>query len=84
MPTVLTIFGWRLFFYSNEGNEPPHIHCRNAGVECKFWLDEETFDISEAYSFGLTPRDKRQIRKIIFNHFDYIIEQWKKNQEEQL
>ncbi len=22
MPTVLYIFGWRLFFYSNEGTEP--------------------------------------------------------------
>jgi hypothetical protein len=82
MPTVLSIFGWRLFFYSNEGNEPPHIHCRKGDLECKFWLDEEAFDISEAYSFGLSPRDKRQIRRIIFNHFDYIIEQWKKFQEE--
>ena len=26
MPTVLYIQGWRLFFYSNEGNEPMRIH----------------------------------------------------------
>ena len=82
MPTILTIFGWRLFFYSNEGKEPPHIHCVKGELECKFWLDEEAFDISESYSFGLSPRDNRQIRKIIFNHFDYILEQWRKFQEE--
>ena len=26
MPTVLTMAGWRLFFYANEGDEPIHIH----------------------------------------------------------
>jgi len=28
MPTILVIFGWRLFFYANEGKEPIHVHCR--------------------------------------------------------
>jgi hypothetical protein len=26
MPTVLRIDGYRFFFFSNEGNEPVHIH----------------------------------------------------------
>jgi hypothetical protein len=26
MPTVLTVKGFRFFFFSLEGNEPPHIH----------------------------------------------------------
>jgi len=26
MPTVLRIEGFRFHFYSDEGNEPPHIH----------------------------------------------------------
>ena len=26
MPTVLNIKGYRFFFFSLEGNEPPHIH----------------------------------------------------------
>lgn len=25
MPTILFIYGWRIFFYSNEGNEPIHV-----------------------------------------------------------
>jgi hypothetical protein len=76
MPTILMLMGWRLFFYSNEGNEPVHVHCKKGALECKYWLDEEAFDIQEAFSFGLSARDKKQIRKIIFEHFDYIIEQW--------
>ncbi len=76
MPTILQILGWRLFFYSNENNEPPHIHAKKAEKECKFWLDRDVFDIEEAFSYGLSPRDKRDIRKIIFDHFEYILEQW--------
>ena len=76
MPTVLLQLGWRLFFYSNEGNEPIHIHCRKGDIECKYWLDVDGFDIREAYSYRLSPKDKKQIRKIIFNHFDHIVEQW--------
>jgi hypothetical protein len=33
MPTVLFIDGWRLFFYSNEGKEPIHIHAGKAGMK---------------------------------------------------
>ena len=53
MPTILEILGWRLFFYSNENNEPIHIHARKSGMECKYWIDVKGFDIHEAYSFDL-------------------------------
>ncbi len=80
MPTVLVLFGWRLFFYANEGNEPIHIHCKSGDKECKFWIDIENFDIQEAFALNLSPRDKRQIRKIIFEHFEYIVDQWQEFQ----
>jgi hypothetical protein len=40
MPTVLRWGPYRAFFYSNEGNEPPHIHVRAAEREAKFWLHD--------------------------------------------
>jgi len=80
MPTILLIFGWRLFFYANEGNEPIHVHCRKGEKECKYWLDTETFDLEEAYGFNMTPRDKRDTKKIIFEHFEYIEQQWEEFQ----
>jgi hypothetical protein len=76
MPSILVILGWRLFFYANEGSEPVHIHCRNGDMECKYWLKREIFEIHEAFSYNMTERDKRQIRKIIYNHFEYIEDQW--------
>jgi hypothetical protein len=70
------ISGWRVFFYANERNEPIHVHCQKAECEAKYWIDMEHFDFIEAYSYNMSPRDKRIIRQILFNHFDYIVEQW--------
>jgi hypothetical protein len=80
MPTILMILGWRLFFYSNEGQEPIHVHCRKGDLECKYWLNSETFEIQEAFAFNMSSKDKREIRKIIFGHFEYIEEQWEEFQ----
>jgi len=38
MPTVMKIGSFRFHFYSDEGNEPPHIHVATPDGECKFWL----------------------------------------------
>lgn len=81
MPTILTILGWRFFFYANEGNEPIHVHCRKDELEAKYWLDVEEFEVIEAYGYGLGPSDKRTVRKIIFEHFDYFVVEWNLFQE---
>lgn len=67
--------GWRLYFFSNEGNEPIHVHCRKGDKECKYWIHGD-FDLEEAYAYNMTPRDRREIKKIIFEHFEYIEQQW--------
>ena len=43
MPTVLTVSGFRFFFYSLEGMEPPHIHVEHGEGTAKFWLDPVQF-----------------------------------------
>ncbi len=78
MPTILLILGWRLYFWSNEGNEPIHIHAEKGEMECKFWLDTENFEIKEAMLFNMTTQSKREIKKIIYDHFDYIALEWNK------
>ena len=82
MPTILLILGWRFFFYSNEGNEPVHVHCQKGGAEAKYWLDVQSFEATEAGSYGMSPADKRTVRSIIFQHFDYIVSEWSKFQEQ--
>jgi hypothetical protein len=78
MATILFIRGWRLFFYSNERSEPPHIHAHKGDIDCKFWLHPDNFDIEEAYIYNASPADIRAIRQIIFEHFDYIVAEYEK------
>ena len=78
MPTILLITGWRLQFWLNENNEPIHIHAEKGDMECKFWVDYENFEIKSALEYNLTPQARRQIKKIIYEHFDYIVSEWNK------
>ena len=78
MPTILLIAGWRLYFWANEGTEPIHIHAEQGDMECKFWLEVDSFEIRTALEYNLTPQAKREIKKIIYGHFDYIVEEWNK------
>ena len=81
MPTILFVLGWRFYFYSNEGNEPIHIHCKKGDMECKYWLDVENFTVEEAFSYNMNNKDKREVKKIIFEYFEFIENEWRKFQE---
>jgi hypothetical protein len=62
MPTILEISGWRLFFYSDERHEPIHVHGRKGDMECKYWMDVESYEIREAHFFNGTVSEKRRLR----------------------
>ena len=47
-------------------------------MECKFWILIEEFEIREEFAYNLTPASKREIKKIIYQHFDMIAEEWNK------
>jgi len=64
MPTVLRIGSFRFHFYSDEGNEPPHIHVEAREGECKFWLNP----IRLARNKGVSPQAIRQIERLVFKH----------------
>ena len=49
MPTVLRWGPYRAFFYSNEGDEPAHVHVRSGGKEAKFWLDDITLALNAVF-----------------------------------
>ena len=38
MPTLLRVEGFRFFFFSNEGQEPPHVHVSKDDGVAKLWL----------------------------------------------
>jgi hypothetical protein len=72
MPTVLRLEGLRFHFYSDEGNEPPHIHVDTGDGECKFWLDP----ISLARSRGVTPVQVRKIERLVYEYQAQLLEKY--------
>jgi len=72
MPTVLRIGNYRFHFYSDEGNEPPHIHVEYGASECKFWLSP----IALARNKGVKPPKLREIEKLVFKHNNFLLEKY--------
>lgn len=72
MPTVLRAGRFRFFFFSNEGDEPPHIHVKAAEHEAKFWLDP----VSLVANYGFRSRDLNEIERLIRQHQAELLEAW--------
>jgi Domain of unknown function (DUF4160) len=73
MPTILRINGFRFFFYSNENDEPAHIHVEKGDAEGKIWLEPV---IAVAYLVGFTRAEESDVMKIVNTHFEKFINQW--------
>ncbi|MCX5654837.1 MAG: DUF4160 domain-containing protein [Planctomycetota bacterium] len=72
MPTVLRIRGFRFFFFSNEGREPPHIHVESGDSYAKFWLAP----VELAASIGYNPAQLAKLRRLIEAHQRPLMESW--------
>ncbi len=72
MPTVLRIGSFRFHFYSDERNEPPHIHVETPDGECKFWLDP----IRLARNKNVSPKVIRDIEKLVFEYQKFLKERY--------
>ena len=71
-PTVLRIGSFRFHFYSDEKNEPPHIHIETSDGECKFWLKP----IQLAKNRGVPPHEIRKIEKLVFENIKLLMEKY--------
>jgi hypothetical protein len=72
MPTVLRKRGYRFFFFSREGHEPPHIHVEKGESYAKFWLEP----ISLARSRRFRSHELGEIRDIVEENRVLFEEKW--------
>lgn len=72
MPTVLRVGPYRLFFFSNEGSEPPHIHVESGSAHAKYWIRPVVYERST----GFRSHELAEIRRIIEEHEEVIEEKW--------
>ncbi|MES1942926.1 hypothetical protein PC39_02335 [Salinisphaera sp. PC39] len=72
MPTALRSGPYRLFFYSNENAEPPHIHIQRDEAVAKFWLRP----VSLAGNVGFASHELTRIRRIVTKYESHLMRAW--------
>jgi hypothetical protein len=71
-PDVLRVGPYRFFFYSSDGNEPPHIHVERDEDVASFWLDP----VRLARSGGFRPAEMRDLARLVTEQRQTLMEAW--------
>jgi hypothetical protein len=72
VPSISDVGPYKLFFYSAEGSEPPHVHVRRDRATAKFWLGP----VRLARSREFADHELRQIQRIVDDNLALILEAW--------
>lgn len=79
MPTVITINGYRFYFFSQDANEPIHIHVEKQEKDAKLWID--TWEFVNVH--GFKKHELNRILSIAKNHENEIRNRWNEHAEKQ-
>ena len=72
MPTVLRSGPYRVYFFSHEPNEPPHVHVDRDDQSAKFWLRP----VGLALNLGFSPVELRRIQQMLRENENDLMEKW--------
>jgi Domain of unknown function (DUF4160) len=72
MPTVLRLGPYRLFFFSGDRIEPPHIHVTRDANEAKFWL----VPVRVQENSGFRSVELRRIAMLVEENEQRLLEAW--------
>lgn len=72
VPTILTLNGFRFYFYPNENNEPAHIHVQHQKAVAKFWIGP----IALASNKGMNHSELKKAGDLVRANEKLIQEKW--------
>ena len=72
MPTIARTGPYRVYFYSHDMREPPHVHVDRDDETAKFWLTP----VALAYNIGFRARELRDIQRIVSERSAEFLEAW--------
>ncbi len=61
-----------MFFYSNNGVEPPHVHIQKGRALAKFWLEP----VAQASASGFRAYELREMERLVVEHQRDWLEAW--------
>ncbi len=81
MPSIFEIFGYKIYFWSNENNEPIHVHI-SKGIPSKnatkVWLTQSGGCILANNNSRVKNNDLNNLLDAITSNYFFIIAEWKK------
>jgi hypothetical protein len=77
VPTVLRAEGYRFFFFSNERQEPPHIHVEHGDGTAKFWL----LPVGIAKVDEMKAQELKRARELVQLHVALFLEKWNERKQ---
>ena len=72
MPTVLRSGPYRLFFYSADRDEPPHVHVERDAQIAKFWLKPVRLEDSG----GFKRVELRKVERVVEENVEDLVRSW--------
>ena len=79
MPTLFEMYGYKIYFWSNEGNEPVHVHVAKGSQTAnatKIWLPPESNPVVANNDSQIPKKDLNRILKYISQNRAEIIARW--------
>jgi len=72
MPTIARIGPYRVYFYSHDVTEPPHVHVDRDACTAKFWLAPVVLE----FNIGFRAKELRDVRRLVVEHASEFREAW--------
>ena len=61
-----------MFFYSDDRNEPPHVHVERDECNAKFWL--EPVRLHDCVGFGRI--ELKRIQRLVSDRETFLLKEW--------
>jgi hypothetical protein len=75
MPAIKIPGPYKIKFYSNENDEPPHVHVKRESKLAKFWIGPVSLESSR----GFAVHELQKIESLIKEHEHEIQTAWDKH-----
>lgn len=72
MPTIARIGPYRVYFYSHETTEPPHVHLDRDEKTAKFWLAP----VLLARNLGFRANELRDLQRLVRENAADFLGSW--------
>ena len=81
LPSLFMVSGYKVYFWSNENNEPIHVHVskgKPTSNGTKIWLTRTGGCILASNGSGISKRELNELMEFISAQFFLICAEWKK------